>query len=67
MGKQGTFLNNEIVQSGGRRAAVSETRAEIACKLVEGYGISLSEVTRNVGLATSGIFRIFKRYKNKLV
>ncbi len=43
------------VKAGGRRIDVSHARAEIALTLVRDYGISFSEVARNVGVTTSGI------------
>ncbi len=52
------------VKAGGRRIDVSHARVEIALTLVRDYGISFSEVARNVGVTTSGIFRILNRNNN---
>ncbi len=52
------------LQSGGRRAAVSNARYQITSRLVEEHGISFAEVARNVGVTTSAVFRIMKKYEN---
>ena len=43
------------LRSGSRRGKMPEVRAEIARKLVEGYGITIAEVARQVGVSTSAI------------
>jgi len=53
------------LKAGGRRAEVSQARSEIAVVLVKDYGVSFAEVARNVGVTTSGIFRILRRNHNK--
>jgi putative transposase len=52
------------LQSGGRRAMVSKARHRITSMLVKEYGISYAEVARTVGVTTSAIFRIMKKYEN---
>jgi putative transposase len=50
---------------GSRRTAASVARARIANVLVVDYGISLAEVARNVGITSSGVFRILKQNEKK--
>jgi len=51
-------LIKKELKSGGRRAVIAETRADIARKLVEEYGLPLAEVAGNVGVSTSAISKI---------
>lgn len=54
-------INVQELKSGGRRKDVSQARAEIALTLVQNHGIPFAEIARNVGVTTSGIFRILRR------
>jgi REP-associated tyrosine transposase len=54
-------VNIKELRAGSRRTAVSRTRVSIATELVREYGVSLAEVARNMGVTSSGIFRILKR------
>ena len=38
-----------------RRGVTAQVRAEVAWKLVEDYGLNLTEVARQVGISTSGV------------
>ena len=58
-------INVRELKAGGRRTDVSRARAEIALTLVRDYGIPFSEIARNVGVTTSGIFRILERNGSK--
>jgi hypothetical protein len=53
------------LRAGGRRAEVSHARREIALILVQKYGISFAEIARNVGVTTSGIYRILERKRHE--
>jgi DNA invertase Pin-like site-specific DNA recombinase len=53
------------LRAGGRRAEVSDARREIALSLVQKYGISFAEIARNVGVTTSGIYRILERKRHE--
>ncbi len=61
---QGQGVNIRELRLGSRRAVVSVARARIANVLVRDYGISLAEVARNLGVTTSGVFRILRRNEN---
>ncbi|MDD3927528.1 MAG: hypothetical protein PHT33_12810, partial [bacterium] len=49
------------LKSGSRRGPVSRTRGELAYRLVEDYGVSITEAGRQLGVSTSGISRILSR------
>jgi len=49
------------LRGGSRRGKMPEVRAEIARKLVEGYGITIAEVARQVGVSTSAISKSLAR------
>jgi len=57
-------VNIRELQSGSRRGRVSQVRSQIACRLIETYGIPLAEVARQVGVSTSAISKIIKRQSN---
>jgi putative transposase len=54
-------VNIKELHSGSRRRFVSEARRMIACRLVEDYGIPLSEVARHVGVSTSAVSKMIGR------
>jgi hypothetical protein len=43
------------LSSASRSRLVSETRRIIACRLVRDYGITLSEIARDVGVSTYAV------------
>ena len=49
------------LRSGSRRGALPAIRAELACKLIQDYGIAAAEVARQVGISTSGVSKILSR------
>ncbi|MFC1534890.1 transposase [Thermodesulfobacteriota bacterium] len=51
-------VNINELRSGSRRRFVSETRRIIARRLVEDYGIPLSEIARHVGVSTSAVSKM---------
>jgi putative transposase len=48
-------ISVEEMRMGGQRQAVSRVRGKIAWVLSRGYGISLAEIGRRVGVCTSAI------------
>lgn len=58
--KKGKVSITEL-RSGSRRGKLPEVRAKVARKLVEGYGITLAEVARQVGVSTSAISKSLAR------
>ena len=52
-----------MLQSGSRRPPLPKLRKAIASKLVNGYGVSLAETARRLGISTSGVAQIIKRNK----
>ena len=52
-----------MLQSGSRRPPLPKLRKAIASKLVNGYGVSLAETARRLGISTSGVAQILKRNK----
>ena len=52
-----------MLQSGSRRPPMPKLRKAIALKLVNGYGVSLAETARRLGISTSGVAQILKRNK----
>jgi REP element-mobilizing transposase RayT len=59
-------LNREELQGGSRRGRISQIRAQLAIELTEGYGLSLAEAGRQLGVSTSAISRIFMRNSGKI-
>ncbi len=57
------------LQSGGRRAAVSEARVRIVNKLVKDTGMTLSEVARNMASGSDrvNLFKIKTKHIPKMV
>ena len=51
----------EEVKGGSRRGNIPAVRKHLAMELVEGYGLTLAEVARHLGVSTSAISRIFER------
>jgi len=49
------------LRSGSRRGKMPEVRAEVARRLVEGHGITIAEVARQVGVSTSAISKTLSR------
>ena len=52
-----------MIRSGSRRPPMPKLRRTIALKLINEYGVSLAETARQVGISTSGVAQILKRYK----
>ena len=50
-----------LLQSGSRRPPLPKLRKILAQKLVNGYGVSLAETARQLGVSTSGISQILRR------
>jgi|GEM_PF-2567443 len=50
-----------LLQSGSRRSPLPKLRKILAQKLVNGYGVSLAEIARQLGVSTSGISQILCR------
>jgi len=48
----GRYVNSKELKNGGRRRKVSQTRASIAYRRVEGLGLSTAEVARHLGVST---------------
>jgi hypothetical protein len=49
------------LRSGSRRGKMPEVRAEIARRLVQGQGLPIAEVARQVGVSTSAISKTLSR------
>ena len=52
-----------MLQSGSRRPPLPKLRKAIASKLVNGYGVTLAETAKRLGISTSGVAQILKRTK----
>jgi hypothetical protein len=50
-----------ILQSGGRHLFLPKLRRAIASKLINEYGVSLAETSRQLGISTSGVAQILRR------
>ena len=50
-----------LLQSGSRRTPLPKLRKILAQKFVNGYGVSLAETARQLGVSTSGISQILRR------
>lgn len=50
------------LRSGGRRRKLSQTRLKIALELIKEYGVPLAELGRQLGVTTTAISRMLKRY-----
>jgi len=59
-------VNKEELQGGSRRGRISQIRAQLAIELTEGYGLTLAEAGRQLGVSTSAISRIFMRNSGKI-
>jgi REP element-mobilizing transposase RayT len=57
--KSGVSLTE--LRSGSRRGRLPTIRAELACKLVEDFGVAIAEVARQLGISTSGVSKILTR------
>ncbi len=51
------------LKGGGRRAILPGVRVQLAMELVRGYGLTLAETARQLGVSTSAISKIFNRSK----
>jgi hypothetical protein len=49
------------LRSGSRRGVIAAFRGHVSRKLVEGYGIPIAEVARQVGVSTSAISKSLRR------
>ena len=56
-------LSIETLRSGSRISEVSRLRSELAETLVRGYGLSLAETGRQLGVTISAIANILRRKK----
>jgi len=54
-------VNESELRGGGRRGNLSRVRLEIAEALVEGHGVPMAHVAREVGVTTAGISRALRR------
>jgi putative transposase len=57
--KNGVSLTE--LRNGSRRGKLPVVRAQIVKGLVEGHGLALAEVARQVGISTSGVAKILTR------
>lgn len=57
--KKGVSLTE--LRNGSRRGKLPAVRAQIVKGLVEGYGLTLAEAARQVGISTSGVAKILTR------
>ena len=57
--KKGVSLTE--LRSGSRRGELPTTKAELAGKLIEDFGVPAAEVARQVGISTSGVSKILSR------
>ncbi len=53
-------ISVDELRAGGRRRRISQVRSQVACKLVEIYGIPLAEIARQMGVSTSAISKTIK-------
>jgi hypothetical protein len=58
-------INIEEIKGGVRRGKLSQLRAQLAIELVEGFGISLAEAGRQLGVSTSAISKALTRAAKK--
>ena len=54
-------VNPVELRMGSRRGRLSQLRAEIACNLVEEFGLPLAEIGRKLGVTTSAVSKILRR------
>ena len=59
--KEGVSI--EELNGGSRRGKISAIRKQLAMELVRGYGLTLAEAARQLGVSTSAISKIFERSK----
>ena len=55
------LINSLELKAGGKRSAVSDTRAAIAHRYREELGTSAAEIARHLGVTTSSIVRVIDR------
>jgi putative transposase len=55
-------INRQELISGSRRRHIARVRSSLAVKLVEELGISLAETARQLGVSTSAISKIMRKY-----
>jgi len=55
-------INRQELISGSRRRHITSVRSRLAVKLVEELGISLAETARQLGVSTSAISKIMRKY-----
>jgi len=53
-----------VLQSGSRRPPLPKLRRTIALKLINEYGLSLAETARRLGISTSGVAQILRRFED---
>ncbi len=54
-------VNPKELRMGAKRGRIGRVRSQIACRLVEDYGIPLAEVARQLGVTTSAISKAINR------
>jgi len=54
-------INAKELRMGAKRGRIGRVRSQIACRLVEDYGIPLAEVARQLGVTTSAISKAINR------
>lgn len=57
--KNGVSLTE--LRAGSRRGRLPAVRADLACRLVEDFGLPVAEVARQLGISTSGVSKILSR------
>ncbi len=57
--KNGVSLTE--LRAGSRRGELPALRADLACRLVEDFGLPVAEVARQLGISTSGVSKILSR------
>lgn len=58
-------INIRELEGGSRRRCISEVRAAIAKKMIEEHSASLAEAARQLGVSTSAISKLFKKWGKK--
>ena len=53
----------EALKGGSRRGRLPEIRARLARELVEGFGLTMAETSRQLGVTTSGISKYLEGNK----
>lgn len=59
-------VNISELQGGSRRRIISQMRMEIAHRLIEGHGVPMATIAREVGVTTSAISKMMKKDTKKV-